>query len=308
MNGDALIGYTGFVGSNLAAEHRFYALYNSANIGEACGKYFDTLVYSGVRAEKFIANNNPEKDKEHIKGAIKNISEINFNKLVLISTIDVYPDTAGKYEDDEIASGSVQAYGSNRYMLEEWVRENVKNYHIIRLPALFGKGLKKNFIYDMINIIPQALKADKFIELKEKFKDIDKFYRDDGAFRKLKDISRAERKELKDFFMKNDFNALSFTDSRSKYQFYNLKNLWKDICIAIDNDIKTLNMAAEPVEAGELYRAIFGKPFVNILNNAPVSYDMRSRYCNIFSGKNGYLYDKDTAVSEIKDFIKSGGI
>lgn len=35
---------------------------------------------------------------------------------------------------------------SSAFCLEEWVKENIKDYHILRLPALYGKNLKKNFI------------------------------------------------------------------------------------------------------------------------------------------------------------------
>ena len=41
---------------------------------------------------------------------------------------------------------------------------NFSNYLIVHLPGLYGKNIKKNFIYDLINIIPNMLKEDKFQE------------------------------------------------------------------------------------------------------------------------------------------------
>ena len=58
----ALVGYTGFVGSNINAKGDFDALYNSKNIEEAFGTSPDLLVYAGLRAEKYLANNFPEED------------------------------------------------------------------------------------------------------------------------------------------------------------------------------------------------------------------------------------------------------
>ena len=39
----------------------------------------------------------------------------------------------------------------NRKMLEYFVKNNFQNYLIIRLPGIFGTGLKKNVIYDLMN-------------------------------------------------------------------------------------------------------------------------------------------------------------
>ena len=55
------------------------------NIKEAYNTNPDILVYSGVPAQKFLANKEPEKDFEVIKGAINNIVNINPKKVILIS-------------------------------------------------------------------------------------------------------------------------------------------------------------------------------------------------------------------------------
>ena len=62
----ALVGYTGFVGSNIYASGDFDAVYNSKNIEDAYGTNPDLLVYAGLRAEKYLANNDPKKDMEVI--------------------------------------------------------------------------------------------------------------------------------------------------------------------------------------------------------------------------------------------------
>ena len=97
-----LVGYTGFVGSNIYAKGDFDGIYNSKNIQEAYGKNPDLLIYSGLRAEKFLANNAPEKDLELIYGAEKNIEKINPKKLILISTIDVLKKPINVDKDVEI--------------------------------------------------------------------------------------------------------------------------------------------------------------------------------------------------------------
>ena len=54
-----LVGHTGFVGSNLLESNAFDLCFNSKNITESFGLNPDVLVYSGVRAEKFLANKEP---------------------------------------------------------------------------------------------------------------------------------------------------------------------------------------------------------------------------------------------------------
>lgn len=142
----SLVGYTGFVGSNICLSNSFDGLYNSKNISESFGTNPDLLIYAGVRAEKFLANQFPEKDMENIKTAIANIKNINPKKLVLISTIDVYKNPVNVDEDTELEMEGLHPYGANRAYLEKWVQENISDYLIVRLPGLYGENLKKNFI------------------------------------------------------------------------------------------------------------------------------------------------------------------
>ena len=299
----ALVGYTGFVGSNIYAEGDFDAVYNSKNIQEAYGTEPDLLIYSGLRAEKYLANNAPEKDMELIYQAEENITKIAPKKLVLISTIDVFKNPLGVDENSGIDTENLHAYGLNRYRLELWVREKYPDALIIRLPGLFGKNIKKNFIYDYINLIPFMLKAEKFEELSSKDPELKKFYHlQDNGFYKV-EVDDADREGLKDRFRKLGFSALNFTDSRSVYQFYNLGRLWNDIQTALREDIKLWHPATEPVSAAEIYKYLSGEEFVNELGGTPANYDYKTVYAEIFGGKNGYICDKGQILSEIKEFV-----
>ena len=209
-----LVGNTGFVGSNLSPQTSFDALFNSKNIEEAFGLSPDILVYSGVRAEKFIANKEPELDFSIIENAIENIKKIKPKKVILISTVDVYPSAISVDENNVIDQEIVQPYGKNRLFLERWIEENFDDYLILRLPALIGENIKKNFIYDIINIIPAMLNEDLFQKYSNNDWIISNYTKQDNGFYKLNTISDSERELLKKQFLSIGFSALNFTDSR----------------------------------------------------------------------------------------------
>lgn len=301
----ALVGYTGFVGSNIYAEGTFDAVYNSKNIEEAYGTNPDLLIYAGLRAEKYLANNAPEKDMELIIQAEENIQKINPQKLVLISTIDVFKVPKDVDENSKIDIVGLHAYGYNRYQLELWVRQNYPDALIIRLPGLFGINIKKNFIYDFINLIPSMLTAKKMAELDKIDKELKLFYQlQDNGFYKVITLNDEQKRILKEKFLKIGFTALNFTDSRSVYQFYPLSRLWNDIQIALDNDIKLWHPATEPISTAELYEYLTGEKFMNELAGIPADYNYKTIYADIFGGMNGYICKKEEILEYILRFVK----
>jgi hypothetical protein len=299
-----LVGHTGFVGSNLVYQTDFDAVFNSKNISDAFGTNPDLLVYSGVRAEKFLANKEPENDFQIILNAIENIKKINPKKIILISTVDVYPTPFKVDENENIDENACLPYGKNRLYLERWVEQNYSDYLILRLPALFGQNIKKNFIYDLIHIIPAMLSNDKFLELSKTNPWIAQYYTEQqSTFYKLNDISTAEKSVLKDQFLNINFSALNFTDSRSVFQFYDLKNLWSDIVIAQKNTIKKLNLATEPISASEIYNAIFNKEFVNEVMDVPANYNFYTTHSKSYNYPDKYIKSKEDILKDIKTFI-----
>lgn len=300
----AIVGYTGFVGSNLCASTKFDAYYNSKNIEEAFGTCPDLLVYSGVRAEMFLANKFPEKDLEIIENAIENIIKINPKRVVLISSIAVYNQTFDVDENTIINKEESTAYGRNRRILEEWVEENYTDSLVVRLPGIYGINLKKNFLYDMIHVIPAMLTEAKYRELSSQSELIKANYEmQDNGFAKC--IADEEtRKVLKGEFQKIGFTALLFTDSRGIFQYCNLNRLWSLIEVALENNLRDVNVAVEPVTIAEIYSHVYdGKSFVNELNKPVPHFDFHTIHTDMLGGQNGYILDKQTCLDDIKNFI-----
>lgn len=247
----ALIGYTGFVGGNLEKQGSFDDLYNSKNIAEIEGEEYDLVVSAANRAEMWRINQEPEIDRAEIEEFIEHIKKVKIKKLVLISTVGVYKNPNGATEDTEIETEGLTPYGVNRYYLEQFCRDNFDTT-IIRLPGLFGKGLKKNVIFDLLNN-----------------NNVDRIHKD------------------------------------GVYQYYNLGNIWRDIQIALDNNLPLVNLATPPVSTEEVARECFGIEFTNTPEDVkPAFWDMHSKNAVPYGGEGEYLYSKAQELADIKAFVE----
>lgn len=146
----ALVGYTGFVGQTLLRQTQFDELFNRANIEDIQGRRFSLLVCSGAPAAKWYANQHPEEDRANLEWLMSCLSAVKTHWFLLISTVDVYPEPLGVDEKTRIDPDAGDAYGRHRFLLERLVAEGFPAHSIVRLPGLFGEGLKKNLVYDLM--------------------------------------------------------------------------------------------------------------------------------------------------------------
>lgn len=151
MKNTALIGHTGFVGGNIATQASFADYYNSKNIETIAGKKYDLIVSAGNSGLMWHANAEPKEDLKNIQNFIQTISTVKAKHFVLLSTIEVYNDTSNCNEKSLITSSTLKPYGQHRYLLEEFIRQHFPMHTIIRMPNLYGEGLKKNFVFDLIH-------------------------------------------------------------------------------------------------------------------------------------------------------------
>lgn len=147
----ALIGFSGFVGGVLLKQNGFCSLYRSTNIGDIENKTFDTVVCAGAPAQKWIANRDPDADREKIQALIAHLKTIQCRTFILISTVDVFKHPVGVDEGSLVDQSGLHAYGLHRRLLETFVEEHFPNHLIVRLPGLVGPGLRKNVIFDFLN-------------------------------------------------------------------------------------------------------------------------------------------------------------
>ncbi len=251
MSPTGLIGHTGFVGSNLTRLASFDACYNSQTIAEIRGTEFDLLVCAAPQAKKWWANQHPEEDKLMVQQLIDCLKQTRAKRFVLISSIDVFPRITDADESFDCTSQKNHAYGQNRLVLEQFVADQFPIAHIIRLPGLFGSGLKKNVIFDLLNV-----------------------------------------------------NQLEKIHPDSQFQWYGLPRLWADIQVILDNDVRLMVMATEPVATQSIQSRFFPDLAIGSEATAPVFYNIKTCYADLFSGQSGYILSKSQILDDIGQFIQ----
>ena len=150
---DALFGHTGFVGSclkeNLTPKKTAY--FNSNNVRKAKGRAYKNVYCACIPGQKWKANLDPEDDLKNINDALNVLKSLTCQRFILISTIDVH-DHSHERQDESCEFPSAEPYGKHRLMVEDSLYETYgEKLTVIRLPALFGVGLKKNVLFDLLN-------------------------------------------------------------------------------------------------------------------------------------------------------------
>jgi hypothetical protein len=132
----ALIGSHGTIGSSIIEQMQFDCVFNSDNVTDMTNQDFGLIVCAAPSGNRLAVNRRQVDDLHDIQQLTTVLSTVTTQRFVLISSVDAvtYPDSI---------------YGSNRAMLENFVRHQFENYNILRLSTLIGKHIKKNVLYDL---------------------------------------------------------------------------------------------------------------------------------------------------------------
>jgi hypothetical protein len=308
----ALIGYTGFVGQALLRQRSFGACFNSANIGDIAGQAFDEVVCAGAPATMWAANNDPDGDRANIERLVGHLSRASVGRLILISTIAVLDDVSAGYTERTACFETRKPYGRNRRWLEEAAASLAAKTLIVRLPALFGAGLKKNFIFDLLNPSPSFLKPEAFAVLNRVSGAatqalLERVYAFDASlsmWRLDRDALGADRSILDGAVRHAGLEACRFTHSDSTFQFYDVSRLASDIAVVVASDIDAINICSEPMRAADIHVGLLGEPF---FNSSPtlVTENVKSAHAGIFGHVGPYLLGADETMHRLRTFFAS---
>lgn len=307
----ALIGHTGFVGRNLLRQTRFDACYASANIDEIAGRRFDRMVVAAVPASMWMANHRPDADLANIEALMARLGQVDAARVVLISTIAVYA-VPGARPDEGTEHGfeTERPYGRHRRLFETWIADRFADVLTVRLPAVFGPGLAKNFVFDLLNPAPSFVPATLYAEATaamspETRAALEGAYRLDAAA----DVWRLDRAMLSDgveaALAAAGLLATRFTNPASRFQFYDLAWLWADIEHASAHGIVTVNLATEPVSAAGVAATLQERPLPD--NDAPVvEQDFRTVHSGQWGRADGYVRGNGEVMAALGRFQRVG--
>ena len=150
---NALIGYSGFIGSNLKNDIKNCEYYNSKNIEKIKNKTFNKIYCTANDSRIWYVNKNPKKDLKNIQLLLSKLQKVKCNFFILISSIEIYKNNKNKSINELVKNrlSKISNYGNNRLYFENEIKKLFVNHLIVRLPIVYGKNFKKNIIYDIIN-------------------------------------------------------------------------------------------------------------------------------------------------------------
>lgn len=311
---DALIGYTGFVGQTLARQHPFEARFNTSNIDMISDGRFGTVVCAAAPGSMFEANKLPELDRQKVHDLIAQLSGIVTRRFILISSIAVLADLAGGDDEATKAFQIDLAYGRHRRELEAICEETFDDCLIVRLPALFGKGLRKNFIFDLLNPMPSLLTQAKLDTLLERldlgWRDlVHSLYRLDDVTgmqklnrTTLNGISR--RPELEQAVTALGLSAIQFHNPKTTYQYYDMSRLWNDIGVASEAGLRHIHLATEPLGAAQIHKRLLGSVMPD--NDARLHHErMTTSRAELWGCTGPYLEYADVILERLATFFQA---
>ncbi|WP_319544257.1 NAD-dependent epimerase/dehydratase family protein [Ruegeria conchae] len=309
-----ILGHSGFVGSTLARAlpdaHRF----NSRTVQNAEGQRFDTLYCAAAPGSMFEANKYPDCDAQRIDALIASLSRMQARRFVLISTIAVLDRFDGGYTETNANYQETVAYGVNRRRLEQACQAHFPQCLIVRLPALFGPGLMKNFIFDLMNPMPTMLNSAAYEKLETQLPasltpTLGKIYSADDAVG-MYVIDRAalaalpDRAELTAEADHVGINAVMFHNCQTTYQFYEMTRLNSDINLALEAGLDVLHLAPEPLMASEVHRALIGRNMPETAGKLHQE-DMRTQHAGLFGQNGPYNRSGDDVLAALTSFFSA---
>ena len=308
---NCLIGKTGYVGSALLRQATFRQCYNRSNIDEIAGKTFPTVICAAAPGSMIEANRSPERDRAQIQALMDMLATIHCERFVLISSIAVLADFAGGCDESTGDFQEELAYGRHRRELESFVEDHFATHLVVRLPALFGHGLRKNFIFDLLNPVPSMLRSDRHADLIRQLDApfaalVSELYSLDPVtgMRKLDRSaldSSHQRASLELAVEHLGFSATRFHHPETTYQYYEINRLWRDITIALDGGLSHIHLVSEPLTAARIYRHLIGRDMPQTDARLHRE-DMHTRHAGLWGKAGPYQYDAAATLDRLAAF------
>lgn len=154
----AVFGHRGFVGSAIAdtldARGQHVIRIDRATYERFRGEHFDLFINANGSSDRRLAAAMPDRDFElNVTSTMRSIADFTTDRYVFVSSIEVYEDPSDPQrtrESERINPTRLSAYGCHKYLAEVLVRRHAREWVVLRLGPLVGRGLRKNSIFDLL--------------------------------------------------------------------------------------------------------------------------------------------------------------
>jgi len=312
LGNTALVGHTGFVGSALRRQKSFAQCFNSGNIYAIREQQFECVVCAAAPGSMLEANTAPDRDRAKIQDLIGTLSSVKTDRFILVSSIAVLDDFAGGYDETTEHFQQELAYGRHRRELEAFVEAHFANSLIVRLPALFGHGLRKNFLFDLLNPVPSLLTMQRLETMQRSLDQgladwVGNLYTLDPDIGMLK-LDRASlnsgrmRVALEESITSLNLSATQFHHPATTYQYYSIDRLWDDIKIAARAGLTHIHLVTEPVVAADVHKRLTGQTMPE--TGARIHReDMQTAHADLWGATGPYLADSTSTLDRLGEFF-----
>jgi hypothetical protein len=75
--------------------------------------------------------------------------------------------------------------------------------------------------------------------------------------------------------------------------------------MALNANLKVVNIATEPFSIAEMVEYIDGCTFLNHLDKPIIHYDVRTIHNRVFGGDNGYIMTKEEVLDDLTAYVRA---
>lgn len=270
----------------------------------------DELWCCAAPGSMVAANANPTADRQAVEDVFARLVSLQPTRVVLISTIAALRGFGRHTAENEAIAETTTPYGTHRAWLEGAVLDTWKdNATVVRLPALFGRGLKKNALYDLLHPLPSFLKRP---DAEATFTLLGDAWQTQGSWTdNLWFLNREQAEQHPQAptwvagLHQAGLSSWRFAHPDSRYQFYDTARLVDDVRTVQKAGISIAHLCPAPLRLGDVATA-FGVT-LPASTAAVHSEDVYTSYAALWGAPSPYIADRAQVLATILAFLRQEG-
>lgn len=308
----AVLGATGFVGTIVAnsLNNNNLSIFRIGRQSPNPSTPIDELWCCAAPGSMVHANSHPQEDAAAVEAVFDRMETLAPRRVVLVSTIAALANFGHGQDEDNAQPEKTTPYGANRAWLEERVQKAWgPNALVLRLPALFGPGLKKNALYDLLHPLPSFLRApdaQRALDLLGPDWAQMGAWSADGTLWTLNREPAEHHPQAPTWTERlhgANLTSWRFSNPESTYQFYEVPRLVDDAHRLMEAGIRCAHLAPEPLRMRDVAQA-YG---VDLPTNAAKLHHESLRTCHsaVFGAAAPYTQGRGEVLDNVRSFLRT---